>query len=208
MPTMPALSLDLRRLLECGLPTEDVAERIGSNPVLRAEAERHLPALREYAVRVSGEYGVKKVIGRRFALYPQPDRSEVEWAAWWDDYISALQDVPLESLEGAMEAYIREPGSEFLPRPGKLRELAFLAQTKGAAMYQRAKAAVEYRPKRQDHTFKSPEDKARVKAMLADYLGKVGKPPPPPAPRPTHGPIGESGLTAEMRAHIAKGVGE
>jgi hypothetical protein len=122
---MPELSKGLSLLLSHGSPGE-AAEQIAADPALFAECRDNLPAIQaacEAALIPAGEANVAKAIGSRMAVYPQPDRSDDEWVAWWSCYYDALADLPAKSIEAAMLDWIRSP-AQFLPKPGELRELA------------------------------------------------------------------------------------
>ncbi len=194
---MPALSPELTALLD---GTPDGVEWIAQNPALLAEAEARLPALHHTATAKAGREGVKAVIGRRFALYPQPQRSDGEWAAWWSDYFDVLEDVALASLEAAMRAHVADPESEFMPKPGRLRELAFLTPCRSLQRYQRAKAAVALANAPQRLAGPPPEDSAKVREMLAEFQAKSM---PREASKPVlpsiSGKPDEGGLTPQMR---------
>lgn len=113
---------------------------------LLAECQVLAEPLRQEALRGAGPEGVKLVIGRRFLLYPQPLRSEAEWALWWDDYVETLADMPAEALERAMRLWIARPEAEFLPRPGELLALAREQPTQAARRAHRARLALEPPP--------------------------------------------------------------
>lgn len=200
-----------------GLSPDEAARQIGAYMAIREEARAALPALKAVAEWKAGEDGVRAVLSKRFALYPQPDRNEGEWAAWWDDYIEVLGDVPLACLEAAMRAWVARPGSQFLPKPGELHELAFKTVSKSLRRYQRVKRAL--------HLIDNPEplppvvsegvavnNAAEIKRMLAEFNTKSGAmasarreqaPLPSIAGKPDAG-----GLTAQMRAALARQRGE
>lgn len=198
---MPALSPELTSLLD-GSP--DGVEWIAQNRALLAEAEASLPALQHVATVKAGREGVKAVIGRRFALYPQPQRSDAEWASWWADYFDVLADVSLASLEAAMRAYVADPDSEFLPKPGRLREMAFITPCRSLQRYHRAKSAVAL-AQNPPALPGPPPDAAEVRALLAEYQAKTM---PDEATRPTMpstaGKPDAGGLTPQMRALLAR----
>jgi hypothetical protein len=188
---------------DAGSPDRAVSEIVNS-PEILAEAKAVLPALKAVAEAKAGEAGVKAVIGKRLALYPQPQRSEAEWDAWWADYFDVLADVTLASLEAGMRAYVADPTSEFMPKPGKLRELAFLAPCRSLGRYYRAKRAVQ--TAEEPAALPAPyADPAVVKEMLEEFRAKsaVGTPIVPAQPS-TAGKPDEGGLTAEMRALMAR----
>ena len=171
---------------------------IASSPALLAEATAALPALREQATSRCGEAVVREVIGRRFALFPQPQRSDGEWAMWWADYYEALSDLPRAALEAAMAAYVKLPDSEFMAKPGKLLELAKVTPNRGAQAYARALRATTETPER---TPVPPEESAKVREMLGEYLAKIStRRAEEPRPLPdSFWHVDDAGLTPEMR---------
>ena len=102
-----------------------------------------LPALRSAATKPAGAAGVKAVIGRRMAIYPQTEMTEGEWTAWWADYIDALQDIPNAALEAGMTAWVRRPESQFMPKPGQLRDLALNTPNEADRAYNEALRQLE-----------------------------------------------------------------
>jgi hypothetical protein len=134
----PVLSPDLNSRLYGEGPVEEIANCLS----LREEARAVLPVLLARVRQPAGTSGVRQVIGERFALFPQPDRSDGEWSAWWSDYFDALGDVPWGVLEEAMRRYVRSPGAEFMPKPGKLLEFCSEVVTADHRAAQRAKLAL------------------------------------------------------------------
>lgn len=171
--TSLALSQPLRLLLEAERSGDDAVNGIVNSPALHAECKAALPAIMD-RIKGCGMVGVRDVIGRRFATYPQPDRSDMEWAAWWADYCDALEDVPYEALEGGMRAWVQKPESQFMPKPGELRALALKA---GEPLYQAASRArrVAHLPLRRfgpldDEQPVSADDR---KALAAEILASL-----------------------------------
>lgn len=151
---------------------------------------------------------MRAVIGRRFALYPQSDRDDGEWAAWWADYFDALADVPLSCLEAAMRAWVARPASQFMPKPGELRDLAFRTPSKTLQRYQRAKRALQIAdgappPQLACEPIEGVaiDTPSAVRQMLAEYTAKVGSRGPAERPRmpSTAGKPDAGGLTPQMR---------
>lgn len=169
---------------------------------LLAEARSALPALKAVAESKAGTDGVKAVIGRRLALYPQPQRTDAEAAAWWADYYDTLADVTLASLEAGMRAYVALPGSEFMPKPGQLRELAFTAPCRSLSRYYRAKRALQIADTPLEIAAPRADPEA-VKALLAEFEGRTVAKAKPELPS-IAGKVDERGITAEMRALIAR----
>lgn len=205
---MLALSPELTSLLDSAGSPDAAMSAILASPALLDEARRSLPALQHTATAKAGEEGVKAVIGRRLATYPQPSRTEGEWNAWWADYFDVLSDVALASLEAGMRAYVADPNSEFMPKPGKLRELAFTAPCRSLQRYYRAKRAVQIAD--EPPAIEGPRVGAdEVKAILADFKAKT-------VPADTRKPLlpsiagkpDETGITPEMRAVLARQWGQ
>jgi len=99
-----------------------VADAVAQNPVMLAEVRRIAPEI-EQLIAPAGDDCVKRVIGKAFAIYPQPVRGPEEWAAWWEAYFDTLSDSPAEAIEAAMKAWIRTDQTGFLPKPGQLMAL-------------------------------------------------------------------------------------
>lgn len=178
-----------------------------------------MPVLRAAAFQECGDEGVRQVIGRRFALYPQPDRSDEEWAAWWADYLDVLGQVSWAALEAAMMSWVSNPASEFMPKPGKLLELSRTTPNKAAKRYERCRKAVDWVGNRplppiayhgdhlEDYAPAPAADKEAVAKMLAEFKASVAK------DRPVRGEdklpsiagkTDETGITPEMRAILAR----
>ena len=105
-----------------------------------------------------------------------------------------------------MRAYVAMPDSEFMPKPGRLRELAFITPCRSLARYQRAAAAVRIadEPKPEPHDPKLAEAmRDDVKALLAEATAKLAKPESPKV-RPNFAKVGEGGLSDGMRELLAR----
>lgn len=211
----PVLSPHLAALLEAepSAAPNAIAD-IASYMALREEAKAVLPVLKAAALQKAGRRGVSEVIGRRFALFPQPDRSDGEWAAWWEDYYETLGDVPWAALEAAMAAYVADPSSEFMPKPGKLLELARTTPNKAVRAYDRASKAVAYHqqaaalPPPSERRLPTDEERAQVMNMLGHYKRTMAQrdldaPKPPPLPS-IAGKADERGITPAMRDLLAR----
>lgn len=209
-PTWPELSTRLADCLE-----DRAVYRIADAPELVDELRRSLPAMLARRDHPAGHDGVKQTIGRRFALCPQPERSEGEWAAWWADYRDALETVPLVSLEAAMRTWVQRPESQFLPKPGELRALALDSVTREGIRCQTASQALKHASEQQRHeeafVAESPawlhteDERAAVKKLVDEFLVQAkARAKAPPAMRANHGKTDEHGITAEMRELLAR----
>lgn len=205
----PELSPLLRQWLEREPNNDEAVKVIVGNLALREEARAALPVLRAAATQKAGPEGVAEVIGRRMALYPQPARSDGEWGAWWADYTDALADLPWQALEVAMAVWVRDPKSEFMPKPGQLRELALTTENQAIKTYTRAAKAIALAREQEAQVRPppSPEQIAAVNGLLAGFqekmaakdLGRIRTDPPSTAGKPDQG-----GLTPAMRALVER----
>lgn len=184
-------------------------QEIATTPAVLDEARAALPSLRAVAESVAGKEGVMAVISRRFVTYPQPQRTPEEWDAWWADYFDTCADIALASLEAGMRAHVADPASEFMPKPGRLRELSFTAPCRSLTRYYRAKRAVQIADE-PSQTEVAKVDPSLVRQMAEDAIRKlkatsearkVGT-------RVVMGSIAgkadESGITPEMREALAR----
>ena len=211
-PISLALSPELTALLDSDGSRDAILDRLTKRQDLLAEAEASLPGLKRVAMAKAGEAGVKAVIGKRLVLYPQPERSDGEWDAWWADYFDVLADCSLASLEAAMRAYVALPDSEFMPKPGRLRELVFLTPSRSWKRFNLAEQAVQFaaREKILQMPERAPEDveadpalaeanRLEILRLAKDYQAKTMRDPPKPRPY-IGGSVDERGITPQMRA--------
>lgn len=217
---MIELGPDLSAQLDSeGSPDRAVAE-IANSPALLAECRTALPALKAVAEAKAGQDGVRRVIAKRFETYPQPQRTDEQWAAWWADYFDVLSDVGLASLEAGMRAYVAMPDSEFMPKPGRLRELAFSAPCRALTRYYRARMAIqksEERPveipqrspeKIAEEERLAAENRAQIAKLAAEFKAKtmpttLTRPPLPSIA----GKPDETGITPQMRELLNRQAG-
>lgn len=168
-PLMPTISPGLKSLLSYEPSNARAVSEIARTPALRAEAERLLPALKAEAMNPAGEEGVYRVIASRRPLFPQPERTAAESAAWWAAYYDALAGLPEGAIETAMQAWVKLPDAEFMPKPGKLLELARMTPNRAVRAYDRARQAVE---------FSEPVARESVgPAAMAEILAPIGRKP-------------------------------
>ena len=98
------------------------AVEIANTPALRAEAERLWPAVVAEAEPVGAE-GVALELGPLLTVFYTPERTEGEWAAFWELYADVLADLPRQALKAGVSAYLRQPDAVHFPKPGPLRAL-------------------------------------------------------------------------------------
>lgn len=167
-----------------------------------------MPALWCEATAEAGPEGVKRVIGRRFELFPQPQRSDLEWSAWWSDYFDVLAEIPEPAIEAGMRAWVRDPDAEFMPKPGKLLELAKTTPNPAVATYERAQRILTpdpepspYRPQKADEAV----DPREVAELMADFRQNIAGNKMPESPRfKFKAPIDEHGISPALRDAMAK----
>lgn len=209
----------LSRALSCWLLDETsdakAIEVIAKSDILRSEATMAMPALRAAAQRPATPDEIRTIIGSRFPTYPQAKRTEGEAAAFWADYFDALDGLTPAMIEAGMATHVRDPKSEFLPKPGRLAELAKAVPWAGRfnRAYNRARAAVvasqkAAEPKPVVEERPSPEE---VKAMVAETLKALAETPTAKAaaarkqamkPTPSAPLPAGSHMSAEMRAKL------
>lgn len=169
---------------------------------------------------------IEAIVGAKFATYRQPERTPAEWAMFWTDYHTVLADVPGSALKAAMDAILKDPKIEFLPKPAKLREIALMTENRAVRAFDRARQAIELADApRTEETVKVPlpdvtmrgprpeptqAEKDHVRRQMRDYIAqdearKAAQVAARKADMPSSsGPATESGLTEAMKAKIAK----
>lgn len=222
-PTWNEPSEALKQLLGSTAGAVEIARDL----TLVAEAKRILSTLHARAVSPAGTEGVTQIVGRRFATFPQPERSDSEWAAWWSDYHDALKDVPGPALEAAMAEWVKSPTAQFLPKPGELRHLARTTAYREGIAYETAQRAIELEPSMTHHravseqaakipepemkkiVHASSEDRARAVKWARDNLQRIKDAQRPAQIRPNYGKVDETGITPQLRALVeAQRAGE
>ena len=210
-PLWTELSEPVRRLLNS--PTRDAVEQIATDPQALAEVRQALPRLRAWATQAASRDAIMAVLGRRFALFPQPDRSDSEWAAWWADYLEALAGQSEPAIEAAMAAYVKLHDSEFFPKPGRILELARATPNTAGRALTNANLAIEYdsnpgnrtsAPGMYTKTDPEAEKRARddIKRKTAECLANLGAQTKQKtvAVRANHGKTDGTGITPALRA--------
>lgn len=145
-------------------------EQILALPAVVAEVKAAYPAIMA-RVAPAGDDVVMSTIGRRFGTFPQPNRNEAEEAAFWEDYLDALQDIPAEAIELGMKAWIKLPTARFLPKPGELRALALEQAADLYTAASRAKRVMRAEPKAAPVDELTAEER---RALVADALKGIG----------------------------------
>lgn len=191
-------------------------DTIRKSPILSAEAREAMPALRDAALAPATEAQIRAIIGQRFALFQQPERTDGEWAAWWSAYFDALSDLTPFAVEAGMAAWVKRPEAEFMCKPGKLREMATTVphENRWAKAHHRAQRATFVEPKpvpaepddRSDRP--SAEEVARIMAEFHAAMQAKDPAANRPKQRPSpQGRVDDRGVTDEMRALLADRYG-
>lgn len=108
-----------------------------------ATLEAALPALRERAMAEAGELGVMAVLRAAFVHFPQPDRDDQDWKLFWEGYVAICGGLSYASLSAGMQAWLANPESQFLPKPGELRQYASQTPTDEHRVLSKARAILE-----------------------------------------------------------------
>lgn len=233
-PTWPVLSPELRRLL---LGDADLGE-ITANLSLAHELRSNLGALKALATEPATPEEIIKELALKFAVFPQPQRSEGEWKTWWATYTEALAGLSLVSIQTAMADYVRHGGSEFFPKPGRIWSLAKTKPSDAAKAYGRGRQAVALADRAQralqidvgpeavgrllretgsalarPRHAPSPLDRHMVRDMARAFADSVeaeraARPKPPERPA-IHGAMDATGLiTQAMRDKLRRDAGD
>lgn len=226
--TLSALTPGLKSLLAFEPSNHRAVSEIVSNPALLAEVTAALPAIKANATAPASHADIKRIVGAKFATFRQTQRSDGEWAMFWQDYYTVLEGLPSSALEAAMEAVIKDPALEHLPKPARIKELAMLTPNRAVKAYDRAKAAVEYqapveREKLSPDLIKemiqpiagrarlepTQADKDRVRRMMRDYIAqddeRKASAKTAAAPRlDVSGKVDDTGVTPELRALLER----
>lgn len=84
--------------------------------------EAALPRLLDFG-RPAGRKDVIAALVKMVPLYGVADRSQAEWATFWDLYAEVLVGLPIRALEAGCAEYRAAPDSEWFPKPGPLKAL-------------------------------------------------------------------------------------
>lgn len=207
--------------LKCWLldeASDAVAVRtIAASDILAKQAREVMPALKAEALKPATTDQIKATIGQRFALFPQPSRNDGEWAAWWADYIDALEGLTPFAVEAGMAAWVRDPEAEFMCKPGKLAELARTAPSNNrwARAYdraQRATAPVQIAAQQPSEPTPQAErpSKEQMDALMAEFhavmkdkdlFAKIRAKAARPTPSAR---VDNTGVSEEMRQLLAR----
>lgn len=213
-PVGPDLSKPLASWLLDERSDHKAIEVISKSAILRDEARRSIPALRQAALAPATEDQIRATISQRLVLFHQPQRNPAEWAAWWADYFDALSGLTAPAIEAGMAAWVRSPEAEWMCKPGKLRELA--TTTPSTNRWVRAHgiavaACVEFPPDTDKP--KSParerQDADTVAALMKDFHITMKAKAPPPVSRtrmipPPCAAVDDRGMSQEMRDLLAR----
>lgn len=189
-------------------------EVISKSPILRDEARAVIPQLRAAALAPATPEQIKATISTRFALFPQPQRNDAEWSAWWADYVDALSGMSAPAIEAGMAAWVKHPDAEFMCKPGKLLELAKTApSTNKWVRAHRIAVAATIEPIKDFEKAPTPQQERQtaeeVALLMADFHAKMKAKAPPPVSHtrsiaPPCAKVDDTGVSEEMRALLER----
>jgi hypothetical protein len=157
--------MELWRLLTAKEKTQNIAPMIAADPALVAEAKSISSALNARQAPC-GRAAVATLLMPLVSIYGVPDRSEIEWTAFWLLYGDALSVLPREALAEAIVLHNRE--GKYFPKPSELFKLASPVAERLRVAAWRVKQALEHQPKFGRIT---EAERAEVrKMMIADGL--------------------------------------
>lgn len=197
-----AISTPLWKLLSSQVAASAEIEEILSVPALHEEAKRLAPALNLRA-SPAGETRVRHALQPLVLVYGIGEAARSP--AFWVSY-RILANLPVEALAKGVEDYLAAPDSHYFPKPGPLKALCDKHAEPIYRAAHRATQAAKSEPALPRY-LPSEEEKAAVARMLADFKARaaerteVATKPVRPS---TAGKPDEGGLTAEMRALIAR----
>lgn len=219
--TSTPLSLALTPFVSSSESVEDATSKVIEAGLVE-ELRKAVPVLYSAASRGAGLEGLEAVLRPCFATYPQPERGKQEWIAWWASYVTVCGHLPIEALRGALVAWMKLPDSEFLPKPGRLAELARATPTAAFKFAGRAHQMLQLADDRMDRQrvaagmqrdkVKPEEQVQAVSQMLADFKAKsiagAKRVPPEGDKGPYIGGRAATGsaLTPEMLRHLGRPV--
>lgn len=174
-PDLLAMRPGLLSVLTGATDWKSCARLIGMNPVLRAECERIAPLL-DVALDPMEENALQDALLAAGRLWDLP--ASVLTPEVFAPYTVTLEGISAYCLDEGFRLwrdcalYPKNPGRHLVfPKPDELRQLAERRRTEVAGMRFRARKALEEFGKRAPA--KSEEDKAAVRAMLADFRSRA-----------------------------------
>lgn len=100
----------------------DAVKDIAADPKLASELAQARHRL-EHAAAPATREQIATILAPMARMYGLKDRSEAEWRTFWEFYVKALGDLPLEAIAAGADDYVERADSEFFPKPGPLKEL-------------------------------------------------------------------------------------
>jgi hypothetical protein len=142
-----AVTSQLWRLCEDSVDAKQAARRIAANPARMAEAREKLSLVARVAGPVGPDacYVALQPLVIQYGIPPfgPGEEGAAMQEAWWRTTIKALQDLPRESLDLAVDRYIATQTRHYFPNPGTLRKLCEAHATKVRMVAWRIRKAVE-----------------------------------------------------------------
>lgn len=199
-PNLNTLSVSpaLWQLLSSG-PSENTTE-IAQSPALKAEAARASDLLRA-AAEPAGEQFLQRALAPLVLVFGLGEQASSP--LFWKAYNDVLRDFPRVAIDRAVSQWQAE--GKFFPKPAELRERAKPhADAFRQAAFRASEAQREHKaPEVSKRDQATPESRAQVARMLADFKATVEvKAPPRKRFKPVHGPVDDKGITSAGREII------
>jgi len=107
------------------------------------------------------------ILGRLKLHYPMQAMTTDQERLFWADYLADLKDWPIQTVEQACSRW-RQSAERFFPTPGQIAEICRKIVTDLSAERERAERAKRIPPPKP-----TPEEKAKVAEIMADFRAKL-----------------------------------
>lgn len=169
-----ALTPSLAQLLLAAADWREAVKTISGDEVALAEARRAEPVVR----RLGGPMGKDAVyvaLQPLIILYGAPDFGDSSagdglLSSWISIYTKALEKLPREALDYAVDTYIATSTKPFFPKPGELNALALPRAEDPRKIAWRLRKIVDAQPAA---ARESEEDRERGRQMVAETLAAI-----------------------------------
>jgi len=199
----------LWKLLTEGEDWRGAVRLIAINDTLRAQVPGTLEYLKALSRPADPEWIIAE-LARQAPAFGLAARRPEEWATLFGVYLDEIGTLSEEAIADAFhrwhhnELYPNDPGRHgFMPKPNEINALAKKVVNDNANARFRARQALRHQEKPKPHE-PSPEDRARVRAMLAEF-----KAAPKPMPG-FHGKpkMSQHEMAERIRAQASAGIEE
>lgn len=173
-----ALTTQLWRLCEDSTDWKEAAQKIARNPALMAEA-RNVNSLAQRLAGPCGAESAYQAIQPLIVHFGAPSYGPAQAgqdvaAFYWKTYLTAVMELPRESLDRAVSDYIAGAAKPHFPKASELVKLAEKHAAKIRMIAWRIRKAVEGAPPERRA---NAEERKEVGASLADLAKQIGARP-------------------------------